>query len=127
MKHQTRMVAGALALALVSGGCLGSFQLTRRLYNWNQSFSQDRWIKEAVFLVFIWAPVYGLAELGDGLIFNSIEFWTGKNPVNNGTASIGTQTRRIAKQDAEAVLTHATGPDGETLEKTLEGLGAKKK
>ena len=26
-------------------------------------------------------PVYGLATLGDALIFNTIEFWSGSNPV----------------------------------------------
>ncbi len=103
MQQQKRLLIGVLALAMASSGCFGSFNLTRKLYNWNDSFSKDKWGKEVVFLVLIWAPVYGLAGLGDAVVFNSIEFWTGRNPIDMKTSSVP-QTKRIVRGDAEAVL-----------------------
>jgi hypothetical protein len=34
-------------------------------------------------------PVYGLCTLGDALIFNSIEFWGGENPIQKASAPHG--------------------------------------
>ena len=103
MRTARASVAGLLVVALMASGCYGPFNLTRRLYRWNGQISQDKWAVEAVFIVCAWAPVYLLAGLGDSLVFNSIEFWGGKNPVEPPSAQ-GVQTRRIAKADAAVVL-----------------------
>ncbi|MBI4355576.1 MAG: DUF3332 family protein [Candidatus Omnitrophica bacterium] len=114
MPQRPRLVAGVLAAVLVVGGCYGPFNLTRKLYNWNGQASQDKWGREAVFLLCVWVPVYGLATLADGLIFNSIEFWTGDNPIKMDEPSGRRRhTRRITGGDAEAILSRATGPEGE--------------
>ena len=103
MHKQQRWIVGILALALASGGCFGSFSLTRKLYHWNSTVSSDRWVREFVFIVMAWVPVYALGTLGDAILFNSIEFWTGNNPINSMTAQTP-QTRRLAHNNAEAVL-----------------------
>jgi len=103
MQQQKRLLIGVLALALASSGCFGSFNLTRKLYNWNETISHDKWAKEVVFLVLVWAPIYGLAGLGDAVVFNSIEFWTGRNPIDMQTSSLP-QMKRIVRGEAEAVL-----------------------
>ena len=116
MRQTHRLAAGVVALAMVSGGCFGSFNLTKKLYHWNDAISKDRWAKEFVFLVLAWVPVYSLAGLGDAIVFNSFEFWTGKNPIEPTKASLESpHTTRIARHDSEAVLTHLTGPKGEQL------------
>lgn len=103
MGRRQQITALVVALAVGCAGCFGSFNLTRKLYNWNDSVSKDKWIKEAVFLVLIWAPIYGLAGLGDAVIFNTIEFWSGENPIDMKTTSLS-QSKRIVRGDAEVRL-----------------------
>ncbi len=75
-----RAVTGLLVASLLLGGCTGSFQMTRKVYNFHRS-QTDKWQDELLFLAVAILPAYTLATLGDALVFNSIEFWTGKNPV----------------------------------------------
>ena len=82
MWRTRRVTLGMLALALFLSGCYGPFNLTRRLYQWNGQV-QGKWEKEFMFLLLAWAPVYGLTVAGDAIVFNSMEFWTGKNPVDS--------------------------------------------
>ena len=74
-----------LCLAVLMSGCYGTFSLTKRLHHWNGS-QDGRWVQEGVFLLLVIVPVYGICMLGDALIFNSIEFWGGNNPIK-GTAA----------------------------------------
>lgn len=85
MRQHHRLMTALVALAIASSGCFGSFNLTRKLYHWNDTVSQDKWIKELVFIVFVWVPVYGIAGLGDAIVFNTIEFWSGENPIEAKT------------------------------------------
>jgi hypothetical protein len=79
-----RRRAGWMAILLLLAGmpvwtsCYGKFPLTRSLYEWNGAVSEDKFVKSAVMWVLLYVPVYGLATLGDALIFNLYEFWTGK-------------------------------------------------
>lgn len=71
-----------LALGLFAGttvGCTGHFRLTKKVHTWQTGF-ENKWAAEGVFLGCVILPVYGLCMLGDGLIFNSMEFWGGNNP-----------------------------------------------
>ncbi len=61
-------------------GCTGSFNLTKKVYDAHRSQS-DKWADELFFLGCVILPVYGIATWADAIIFNSIEFWTGDNPV----------------------------------------------
>jgi len=76
----TLMVCGAF----IFSSCIGSFALHNRLNNWNQEIG-DKFVNEIVFLALNIVPVYGICYLADVLVINSIEFWSGSNPV----ASIG--------------------------------------
>jgi hypothetical protein len=40
-------------------------------------------VNELVFLAFNIVPVYGVAYMADALVINSIEFWSGTNPMAN--------------------------------------------
>ena len=97
-----RLTIGLVASALLLSGCYGPFQLTRRLHSWNGHVG-DKWENEIVFLLMVIVPVYDLAVVGDALVFNTIEFWTGNNPMAN--AAPQTSTQRVARGDTEAVLT----------------------
>lgn len=80
MTRSMRAVAAATAVAF-STGCFGSFALTRKLWNFNNTTTNEKGLKELLFLVLVIVPVYQLAALGDALIFNTVEFWGGKNPI----------------------------------------------
>lgn len=72
----------ALACLILSpAACYGPFNLTRQVYDWNVNIG-NKWGAEAIFLVFVIIPVYSITLLGDALIFNSIQFWGGGNPIS---------------------------------------------
>jgi hypothetical protein len=98
-------VALAVLLAVVptfSVGCFGSFQLTRKVYDFNRTVSHDRWIRWLFFLVMVVVPVYAFAAVVDAVFANPVEFWGGRNPIN---ADAGT-TRTV--RDAEGRRVTAT-------------------
>ena len=70
-----------LLVCFIISGCTGSFNLTRKVYNWHRQQS-DKWIDEFGFLVCALLPIYGISTFADAIVFNSIEFWTGDNPVD---------------------------------------------
>lgn len=106
------LAAIVLVMGMATGGCYGPFKLTRKVHEWNGQVG-GKWANEAAFLLFIAIPVYGVASLADAVIFNSIEFWGGKNPIAGRDAA--PKTKRIVKRDAEAVLTRLAGPAGPEL------------
>ena len=75
-----KILASAVLVAFIATGCTGSFNLTKKVNNFHRSQS-DKWSDELCFLLVALTPIYGLAMLGDAIIFNSIEFWTGDNPI----------------------------------------------
>ena len=84
MSIRARFMALVLAavICISSVGCFGSFNLTRTVYNFNNDVSEQKWVKEVVFLGLLFVPVYGVASFVDAIVVNSIEFWTGDNPVS---------------------------------------------
>ena len=117
MHRSRRMSCLMVAAMLAMSGCFGPFNLTRRLYRWNTQV-QGKWEREFMFILLAWAPVYGLTLVGDAVVFNSLEFWTGNNPVDPppraGLPSLP-QTKRIVRGDEEAVLTYTMAVDGPQL------------
>lgn len=67
--------------SLGTAACFGSFNVTRNLWSFNKKVSPNKWVQEVVFLAFNFIPVYGVAGLIDAVVVNSVEFWTGENPV----------------------------------------------
>ena len=118
MRRSHRIGTGLLALALFASGCYGPFNLTRRLYNWNGQTGTTKWEREFIFILLAWLPVYGLTVLGDAIVFNSMEFWTGNNPVEPPTMRKGglPMTKRIARGNDEAILTYTPAADGAALQ-----------
>jgi hypothetical protein len=72
-------------LPLATAGCIGRFELTRKVYQFNREVDSNKWIQWLAFLVLNVVPVYGFAVLIDAVFANSVEFWTGDNPVTAGT------------------------------------------
>lgn len=74
--------------AILMSGCYGSFSLTSKLHRWNGQVSNSKFVNELVFFGLCILPAYELCCLGDALIFNSIEFWGGNNPVAMGADEV---------------------------------------
>lgn len=81
MKHTLIKAAAILCLVAATSSCYGPFRLTNKLHSWNGQVSQKKFVNELVFLGLCILPAYEICVLGDGLIFNSIEFWGGNNPI----------------------------------------------
>ena len=85
----------------VTTACYGPFNLTRSVYHWNGNIHgsgevNEKWMKEFVFFGMIIIPVYMFSALLDAFIFNSIQFWSGDNPVK-ATDEGGDGATRIVK------------------------------
>lgn len=93
-RRQMLLTLGLLGL----GGCWGSFSLTGRLFDWNGSFG-SKWVSWLVFLVFIILPVYGATLFIDAVILNTIEFFSGNNPVHR-RAELGNGQHLVLRGEA---------------------------
>lgn len=90
-----------LSASLLGSSCIGSFQLTNKLLTWNKQIS-NKFVNELVFFAFWILPVYEVSCLADVLVLNSIEFWSGNNPVAAGTKVIdGTDGRYLVDCDGK--------------------------
>ena len=75
------LVAAVLSVGLFAS-CLGPNRLFNRLHDWNMKATDNRWGNEAIFLVCNIIPVYPIAYLVDIIVLNSIEWWSGENPMD---------------------------------------------
>jgi Domain of unknown function (DUF3332) len=116
------------ALALTQSACFGSFAATRSLYGFNKGVSGDKFVQELVFLALVIIPAYGLFALGDALIFNTIEFWGGSNPINADASQprerevmlADGSTARLVHDEAGMRIEH--GDDVYLVQRTADGL-----
>lgn len=93
------------SMALMSVGCFGSFELTKSVYKWNDSM-QGKWVKELVFLVLNIVPVYDVAAFIDVVILNTVEFWSGKNPMMSTITTDNGTTVAFNKEKKETTITY---------------------
>lgn len=98
-KTSIKLAALLLCGSFLFSSCIGSFALHQKMVNWNQGIS-DKWVNEIVFLALNIVPVYGVVYLADALVINSIEFWSGSNPV----ASIG-DVRTVKGENGNYLVT----------------------
>jgi hypothetical protein len=70
-----------LGLAVPQTGCYGSYGAFKKVNAWNGEVTGNKVANSAIHLGMWILPVYPLVLLGDFLIFNTIEFATGSNPI----------------------------------------------
>ena len=66
--------------AIVLSGCVGSNAVTGKAMKLNLKAVDNRYARGG--LNMLMSPIYGVAIAADYIVFNSLEFWTGKNPLN---------------------------------------------
>ncbi|MGQ1909335.1 DUF3332 domain-containing protein [Marinifilum sp. RC60d5] len=91
-------------LSIGQTGCYGPFRLTKNLHEWNSTVG-DKFINALVFFAFIVIPVYEVAVFVDGVVLNTIEFWTGDNPI---AMKEGDKDVQIVKKDGKKYRITAT-------------------
>ena len=79
-KNKTLALVLVLCAGLMASSCIGSFGLFNRTVKWNQNIG-NKFANELVFLALNIVPVYEVCYLADILVINSIEFWSGNNPM----------------------------------------------
>ncbi|MDE6855899.1 MAG: DUF3332 domain-containing protein, partial [Muribaculaceae bacterium] len=80
---------------------------------WNEQVS-NKFVNEVLFVAFWILPVYEVCGLADLLVLNSIEFWSGDNPLSASTRTIDTKHGRYLVEC-----------DGKGYDITLESTGEK--
>lgn len=90
------IICVAMASTLLFSSCLGSFSAFNNLKDWNQGVSDSKFVNNLVFWGLNIIPVYGLFFLGDTIIFNVIEFWSGSNPI---AMNEGEQETQMVERD----------------------------
>lgn len=83
----TLFTAVLLSSCILFSSCIGSFGLSKKLLSWNQNVG-DKFVNELVFFAFWILPVYEISMLADVVVINSIEFWSGSNPIASNTQQI---------------------------------------
>lgn len=81
-RNKLTLFAVLLSGSLLFSSCVGSFGLFNRISSWNNSLN-NKFVNELVFLALNIIPVYSVSYLVDAVVINSIEFWTGSNPMAN--------------------------------------------
>jgi predicted small secreted protein len=88
-----KTISKVVALAVVSvalSGCVGSNAVTGYLMKFNVKAVDNRYARGGLNILL--APAYGLTVAADYLVFNSLEFWTGSNPLTGAPHIFDTKT-----------------------------------
>ncbi|MBW2390125.1 MAG: DUF3332 family protein [Deltaproteobacteria bacterium] len=98
------LMASLVLLATIGTGCIGRFALSGKVRAFNLEATEDRWGREILFVCLYVIPVYPFAGAIDMIIVNSIEFWTGTNPIDGGES-----VTPVAQNDAQNEWTTEEG------------------
>ena len=67
-----------MAATVAFSSCIGSFGLFNKVLDWNKGIS-NKFVNEVVFILI--SPAYAVCGVVDLLVLNTVEFWSGSNPV----------------------------------------------
>jgi hypothetical protein len=96
----------ALSLALLAAltGCLGTSGLSGKLKKFNLEATENRWGREGIFFALNVLWIQRLCTIFDLFIFNSIEFWSGRNVLNGKSPLVDvpmSEVRKIGFREVE--------------------------
>jgi len=114
-KYKLQVAALLMAGCIITSSCIGSFGLFNKYANWQKEMTNSKFVNAIV--GFILMPIVGSITLFvDLVVLNTIEFWSGENPV---AENIG-KTKMVTGKDGllYAVKTlrdgyEITAPNGE--------------
>lgn len=91
-----KMILSFLA-AVTLTGCMGRGALTQKVLKFNLKASEDRWNREWIFLGLNITLIYPICALLDVIVFNSVEFWSGENPINGQSPLVDVPLDEVEK------------------------------
>ncbi len=114
---KTRSIRSVIAVTFLclvgTTACFGSFTTLRRVYSWNQTVDNDKWAKWGVFTAAMIVPVYPSATIFDLMFVNSVEFWSGRNPMAMGPEATETGDRLAMELQPDGTVgATVRAPDG---------------
>ena len=77
------LLALGCAAAMFGTSCIGPNNLFNSAINWTGKATDTKFVNELIFLGLYIIPVIPICLWIDLLIFNSIEFWGGDNPISD--------------------------------------------
>lgn len=113
-RHFSAALMLTVAASLVFTSCIGSFKLSNKVLAWNQQIG-SKFVNEVVFFCFWIIPVYEITALADVLVLNSIEFWSGRNPVTAETKVIDGKDAQYQIERDMAGYTITNMSDGKAI------------
>jgi hypothetical protein len=106
LRRAAVLTVTALTIATTTSACFGSFNVTRKAWMFNRDVSKNKFVREIVFLGMNIVPVYGIAAFVDVVVANTVEFWTGTNPVTMASRTkVGGQTVQSVVYEADGART----------------------
>ncbi|GAL11366.1 ABC-type multidrug transport system ATPase and permease component [Vibrio astriarenae] len=90
MNNKIIKIGAVAGVVLALSGCVGSNAVTGKLMEFNVKAVDNRYARGGLNMLL--APVYGITVAADYIVFNSLEFWTGKNPINGNPHIFDTKT-----------------------------------
>ncbi|MCK5819734.1 MAG: DUF3332 family protein [Psychromonas sp.] len=91
------VVMATLTASITStlSGCVGSNAVTGLVMKFNLKAVDNRYARGGLNMLL--APVYALSLAADALVFNSIQFWAGKNPIDGKPHIFDTKVKTMLK------------------------------
>jgi len=68
-----------LAGSMLCNSCIGSFSMFNKLASWNTRATGNKFLNELIGIVI--SPAYAVCLVIDSFVLNTIEFWSGDNPM----------------------------------------------
>ena len=118
-----KTVVSLLIIAMVSqtAACFGGFELSRSIWGWNKTVSGNKVVQWLVFLGLTIIPVYEIGVLIDVFILNSLEFWTGSNPM----AQKGEPVNRTVVLEDGTILNYTRSSQDQMTVEVISATGVR--
>jgi Domain of unknown function (DUF3332) len=87
----------ALTLLAVFTGCMGTGGLSGKIKKFNLEATENRWGREGIFFALNVLWIQRICTILDLFIFNSIEFWSGENPLNGKSPLVDVPMSEVEK------------------------------
>ena len=75
----TKLFIVAMICAVSFNSCIGSFSLFNKFAHWTANATESKYLNAVIGLLLCW--VYPICGTVDALVLNTIEFWSGENPL----------------------------------------------
>ena len=122
MRKNVLSMLVACVFAVTTTGCFGSFKLLKTVDNVGKSINND--IAKGVVYLVLTLPVGGFCLFADWLVFNTIEYWTGSNPLALGDtyyeADANGNSVTAVKMEDGSLYMRIDASTGETQELVLQ-------